>query len=448
MTHDTHTTENATRRWQVCDFNREWLIERIAQINRRAKRIGVEPIVLVEGEPYEAVVKFDRDSDERTMIPTGTPEADEYIAWCEARRTKAYTFVIRDCYVEGETPRIADWDFVGAIQHLGDAGNLTRLAPAFTTLSLPRRFHTSGPEECDHCNARRQRKETYILHNVVTDEWKQVGSTCLRDFTGHDPKRAMGLASMLFDIEDAFKDAGDHEFGGMRAPTTLPLDEFLAWTSKSIRENGWLSRGAAYEQGRYDATADCASSMYWQYHSPSIPAKDKPEPPTEADFAQANEVIAWGQGELAEKFDTLNNDYLLNLAVIFRSDFVTTKGMGLAASAVKAWERAMNRKARDESERSKWGTSEHVGTIGKRMMFDRLTLTHIYTTEGMYGLTTILTFRTDAGCIVKWFATGAAGTGFKQGESYKGKATVKKHGEWKNVKETVVNRAALTRIED
>lgn len=439
-------TTTETRTWQVYDINRSWLVEQIEKINRRAKRMNVTPLTLVEGEPYEAifVALTQNEYSGDALVNVNDPRAAEIIERIEARGNKVKTYIVRDCQIDGETPRIADWDFVGAIQHLGDAGNLTRVAPMFTSLDLPRRFHTSTPEECDHCNTRRRRNETYIIHNTVTDEWKQVGSTCLRDFTGLDPKRALNLSALLYDVVAIFDDACSEEYFGSREQSTWNLTDFLGWVSKAIRENGWLARGKAYEQGGV-ATADDACSLHNRHRFP-VRNSTPVEAPTEADYEQARAVVEWGIEELAEKFDTLSNDYLLNLAVIFRSEFVTDKGIGLAASAVKAWERAENKKATEAEAKAKYGTSEHVGTVGERREFVTLTCTHAFFTEGMYGPMTIFTFRDESGNIIKWFGTGKAADRTERGGVYTGKATVKKHGEWKDAKETVVNRPALKAI--
>lgn len=44
---------------------------------------------------------------------------------------------------------------------------------------------------CEHCNSKRNRKMTCILYKKETGEWKEVGSTCMKDFTGHNVTQSL-----------------------------------------------------------------------------------------------------------------------------------------------------------------------------------------------------------------------------------------------------------------
>ena len=89
----------------------------------------------------------------------------------------AERFVIVEC--EG-TAKIHGWRFVATVDHT-EKGNIIRKMT--DDIEVPERYRTSEPI-CEHCHSRRHRKDTYIVYNEKTDEFKQVGSTCLCDFTG------------------------------------------------------------------------------------------------------------------------------------------------------------------------------------------------------------------------------------------------------------------------
>ena len=72
-----------------------------------------------------------------------------------------------------------DWEFVAVIAH-EDAGNVIRQMKE--DIEVPARYYYTDPV-CEHCNTKRKRKDTYLIHNVSSDEWKQVGKTCLTEFT-------------------------------------------------------------------------------------------------------------------------------------------------------------------------------------------------------------------------------------------------------------------------
>lgn len=43
---------------------------------------------------------------------------------------------------------------------------------------------------CEHCNTRRNRKSTYLVRNTKSGEVRQVGKTCLKEYTGIYPLSA------------------------------------------------------------------------------------------------------------------------------------------------------------------------------------------------------------------------------------------------------------------
>lgn len=50
-------------------------------------------------------------------------------------------------------------------------------------VKIPDKFRTSKPI-CEHCGITRKRSDTYLIYNEETKEIKQVGSTCLLEYTG------------------------------------------------------------------------------------------------------------------------------------------------------------------------------------------------------------------------------------------------------------------------
>ena len=75
--------------------------------------------------------------------------------------------------------KVNDWIFVGTIQHK-DNGNIIRQFK--TDIEVPEKYrHTDSI--CEHCHCNRVRKDTYLIYNEQTHEFKQVGKSCLNDFT-------------------------------------------------------------------------------------------------------------------------------------------------------------------------------------------------------------------------------------------------------------------------
>lgn len=94
-----------------------------------------------------------------------------------------------------------------------------------------------------------------------------------------------------------------------------------------------------------------------------------------------------------------------------------------------------------EREAKQGATSEHFGEVKKRAEYV-LTLTRYSTSEGEYGVTHICGFEDADGNRAVWFAS--VDPEMDLGKSYKVKATVKSHGDYRGVKQTTLTRVALT----
>lgn len=65
--------------------------------------------------------------------------------------------------------KVNDWVFVAIIQHK-DNGNIIRQFK--TDIEVPEKYrHTESI--CEHCNYKRVRKDTYLIYNEVTNEFKK-----------------------------------------------------------------------------------------------------------------------------------------------------------------------------------------------------------------------------------------------------------------------------------
>jgi hypothetical protein len=160
--------------------------------------------------------------------------------------------------VAGQQARIGGWRILGSLTST-DVGYL--LSPINKDVDLSSYKDRGG--QCDHCRTARPRSVTYIL--CQGDTIKLVGSTCLKDFTGHLSPSSMAMyADSLVRFQDEIEeleDDGDSEgFSGggyFRQHTAVALAEFLGFVARSIRTEGWVSRTRSESMGKR-ATADVA----------------------------------------------------------------------------------------------------------------------------------------------------------------------------------------------
>lgn len=269
--------------------------------------------------------------------------------------------------------------------------------------------------KCEHCKHNRARKEVYILEDI-SGKRMQVGSTCLREFTGLPS--ALELAKLYTSIVELSEgsELGEDEAWACFGPRVFNTEGYLAQVWDQIDRNGWISGTAAYQRG-IESTATVASNYY--INDVKIAEPDKA-------FAEVELALEWARNI------TPTNDYEHNMHVVANCDVLNDKQRGIAASILEAYRKAMEVTTEP---------SEHVGTVGKRETFTAK-LCKISWFETQYGWSGRHEFKDADGNIMIWFTSSDSVEDFK-GMTLTFKATVKKHDEFNGTNQTILNRVAL-----
>lgn len=112
------------------------------------------------------------------------------------------------CYeVEVEGKYIINgWTFVGIIEHSSPENIIRAVDSRFNDI-IPEKYWTT-PQTCEHCNIRRDRNDTFLVFNEDEYEWKQVGRTCLKNYTkGLDAEISASLVDIFSEIEQLSDEA-------------------------------------------------------------------------------------------------------------------------------------------------------------------------------------------------------------------------------------------------
>ena len=128
-------------------------------------------------------------------------------------RPKALDIKMVKVEIEGRMPVFNGWKFLASIEH-----NTSRIDDRFLKENQPRNYINATawlddreiqviesqreflqdcPANCEHCDLPRNRNQTFLLENTETQEQKQVGSSCIDDFLGHDSlKKALWFCEL------------------------------------------------------------------------------------------------------------------------------------------------------------------------------------------------------------------------------------------------------------
>lgn len=436
--------------YRIPEYNLDALKARVAKMNKRASKLGMEPIVVSEiGEEFDLYYRrLLTDQEEWVLAKLQDGESNEQ---AQERLTATLKWPTRfslrrlvTLTVTGSLPRVNGWAMAATIQH-DQAGNLLMTVPGFET-TLPLQYRTA-PTLCDHCHTNRVRKDTYVLQHE-DGSWKQVGRNCLADFIRSGNANAWAeaaefLAGLSGEIA-GFEDEGGESSG--RGTIYFRAIDLLAQVACVVREDGWCSRTEAKNAFGKVATVDFALCLFDSKFVAKLSAVDQERFTAKDDDAtRAEKAIQWAQ----ELPGDVSNDYLWNILVVSHRENLSHREAGLAGSIIAAYLRHLEAEVKRAYERETT-LDEHFGTVGKRDVFT-LTVTGQRDMESDYGSLTLYKFRDADGRTAALFSSasivrtvdGETTYGLNIGETVTVKASVKKHDVYNGLKQTMLTRLAL-----
>lgn len=377
------TTMNATTR-HVRLEDIPYLAAGIAKVADRAEKLGLEP------PRYEEI-------ERRIVRPADEPPYTEVVV-----------------LIENPVVKLSGWTFLAELDHTREDVMIRSAVDEDLDLS-------KWPDSyCDWCRVNRFRNVTYLVRHEDGREL-QVGSTCVKDMTGH---RVNGFGPVL-----DFNVYGDDDDLDRSGPRWYDLLTYLTAVASTIRQVGWASKSKSDNPTCYLALDAWESG--------------------ELDLADRDAELAESALEWARALDRPESNYLSNLRAIARSGFCRIKDLGFAASMVPAYEREMERQAKRARESE---SSSHLGDVGERLRNLRVRYTLCRAFDGFYGLRVLHKFETASGDVLVWWTHDFL-TIDGQEVNHRDRpeivldGTVKAHETYNEVAQTVLSRCATRAIE-
>jgi hypothetical protein len=401
------TTENT---YEIPKHNYPALLERLAVLNRRAAKLKCS----------EVGVRIIREFEVERKNPN----------------TKA-TFKVAYLEVEpyGESPRLDGWRLIACIEPLESGENLVRVVPG---AECPIKYRDTDTS-CDHCKTDRRRKEVFVLRHE-DGRFVQVGRTCIADFLGHvSVENIVAQAEWRMEMNDLLNEAGGEGFGSPHGERLVPINEYLATIAIVIRRLGWISNTKAREESTEFRPLRSSSSIAWQIctchdrftreliEECNLHAENR-------DLTLAQETLEWARVQEG------SSDYLYNLGVACRLDYVKLRTSGIVGSAIAAYLRYCERvdELRNESRKNK--DRKHLGVVGERVGFAQVEIKKLHCMDGQYGVRTLVKFETIEGNILIWWSSKEIKWGV--GDKVDITGTIHKHSEYNGCPQTELKRVA------
>ena len=308
--------------------------------------------------------------------------------------------------------------------------------------------------DCQHCNVDRKRNST-ILVKSPKGEVKQVGTSCLFEYTGIDPQLiASFYAAMECKVkyptpwsEEAWQAyleyLGEMGYGGEKNQSYAsewPLMEFIVICHRFFGYKGAYIKGmgntilnsCALKRGDRYYLAPCPPPINYKVSNTT----PQMLPSSEEHYEVASEIITYIKNLKAK------TDFEYNLQTVVVGDFVSKKNAGFAAAMWFVWNRAKEHGRLEQVFNPTESEGNHLGVVGERIEFVA-TITKKVGSMGHFGETTMFVFQTSEGDEVIWWSSSQRKDLPEVGDKVTVKGRVKKHGDFNGKKNTNITRPTI-----
>lgn len=352
---------------------------------------------------------------------------------------KKRLFQFVEIEVEG-TARIDDWEFIAVVE-VHECGNIIRRYN--NDIEIPTRFeHTENV--CEHCGVRRFRNNLYIIHNVKTDEWKQVGKSCLKLYTGGLSAEYVGA------YMDGITELEERDgYCDIHGEAMIPVTEIIAYARILTDKIGYFNAnaeiptkrlvGELVSSSRLDKTVEWFNKLRKDFNF-------------EVSDFEIDEKIEARVAEIIEYYKNVDDtsEFMRNVKIMLSLGYATPKNIGFLCYLPEGYDKHM-RIEREKRERLATEVSEHFGKVNQRFKDMKVRYIKCLTSwENQFGVTYFCKVVLEDGHVLYW-----AGSGFdtevydRDKQKYvevtpdKISFTVKSHGEYNGMPQTKITRCRI-----
>lgn len=305
---------------------------------------------------------------------------------------------------------LEDWKVVAFID--------ATTTPVFYTLlekEIPKECFAKSPYICEHCNTKRVRNQTLIVRNIKTNEYKQVGTTCVEDFTR--VKNAEQIVNYYNNIKELWKRP---EYERRSKSFFFNVKECLPAFIWQYQTYGWQPSTSTKPSSHI--MADILNGFL----TPEI---------TDYHKDMASDVIKFAKDNLESAPEGSFKRNCLNALISEMLDFRNKSVPAYIIFGIKMYLESVTNYE-----------NEFVGNIGDKIALEGV-IDNIFVKDGLYGEAFIVTVNYK-NRRVRFFSSVSTKISEKisqmrGGDKIKISGTVKSHNEYNNQKFTLLNRVSI-----
>lgn len=264
---------------------------------------------------------------------------------------------------------------------------------------------------CDHCNSNRSRNLLFVIKNSLTGKYKQVGSSCLKEFMPN-----YKVAVPFFKGASLF-DSYDYAFLGGEKDTALDANLIVRLAVSEIQKNGYTKVSEEYTYGGVYSTATKVKALYVDDKNAEVEVNDELLELVKAHMAEShvNAKSIFSLGYLLDNRSVYNTF----IGAIYFSLVCVMRDLEKKANAKKGFF--------SEAGNKETVCAEYMGATGYK---------------GNYGWVSIYKFVTECGKLLVWKTT--SGDNYEIGKKYTIICKVKAHTTYMENDQTIIERCKVS----
>lgn len=316
------------------------------------------------------------------------------------------------------TIKVGDYFYIGHIDH-EENGNLIH---SIEGEHIPKEYYDRIT--CDHCGVSRARNKTYIFKNGI--DIKQIGSSCLKLYTGFDPSVYVTILSFVNEVQDFEKTGMGKGFAEYETKLILSLASIV------IKKYGYVSNKKCRDEESKGNLIQSTSSRIMDLLVPIGFIREQFKAEYNAIWEKAlledvTEVLESGRKFFEDKED----EYSHNMKVVLSGKYTNKKGIPYICSVIPL--------TSEKTQKTK-NTSQFVGEPGKKHSCNVI-VKKIIPSESQYGLTYIIIMEDELNNNIVWFSSKYLN--INENQSYSLTGTIKSHNIRNEIHQTVVTRCKM-----
>lgn len=365
------------------------------RFSKKANAVGLETSLKI-GEPYiKEIPVYEYDDIRHCQVKTGKFAVD-----------------VVDIDITYPEYKLGDYSVIAVIDHTLDE-NSNAIYPC-GDFDIPVEYR-HGQGICEHCRTNHKRNKTILLRDI-SGKLKQVGTSCLKEYTGvtdYSLVSAFGVIDGILDESNICTGyyTGERDYRRIR--------DYLACCIHEIRKNG------------YDRDIkEFAYNDKWYSNS------------TESDYNTADKVIEYFTN------NEFSDNFLYNISVHMKKGYCRENGF--IAYAYIAYQKEMEKAEKEKAKVEQAKSIEYYGNVKDKVELNNVTGKVLTSYSNCYGsiynsvTTYVYQFTDNANHVFIW--KSSCDIPLNDEGLFKGsiKGTIKEHSEYRGIKQTVLTRVKVT----